>query len=106
MILRCTIEAVPWGEEQEKHLLRRFDISNEMTVHRGAFGHDLCAYWVRVFREDKNYLYDGQYQRHPDRLEAEWPLMELHDRRDGPEELVRKVLDQFESGAHWEFYDG
>lgn len=89
MTLRCTLEIVPYGDESSKYLLREFDISNVGVVERQGFGHDLCAYWVDVYEPT---LADGRV------LERAFPLPETHDRRDGAELLVAKVLETYESG--------
>jgi hypothetical protein len=91
MALRCTLEIIPFGDENHARTIRVFDISNDGTVHRGAFGNDLCAYWVKVFDPKVSEL-------SADSFETEFPLPELHNRRDGAEVLVMKVLETYESG--------
>ena len=94
MTLRATIEIVPFGEEEEKYKLFQLDISNYGTVHYGAFGHDLCTYVVKVYEPER-------FKGNEMVLFYEFPLSELHNRRDGPAKLVAKAIDDIESGwAH------
>lgn len=73
MTLRVTIEIVPWGDEGRKRTIRQFDISN-----MSAFGShsQVDDYKVKVDLEDAFIIKD-------------------HDRRDGAEVLVARVLDTY-----------
>ncbi len=87
MTLRATIEIIPYGDEESKREIFRLDISNIQLVERGAFGHDICKYSVKVYA--------------PESVHAATQLMELihegvidkHDRRDGAVALVAKAAE-------------
>lgn len=82
MTLRATIEIVPFGEEESKHTLFTFNISNVGMLRRGGFGYDLYEYRAEVFDRDNVII------RTIEDVE--------HVRRDGACDLVRKVLERFE----------
>lgn len=105
MTLRCEISIVPFGDEENKQLIRRFDISNVGQVDNLGFGHAICAYWVKVYERSRDPIGEGMY-RVQTREESQWPLMETHDRRDGAEELIRKVLQQYEDKSHDRYVPG
>jgi hypothetical protein len=48
VILRATIEAVPYGDEELKRLLWTFNISNVREIRDLGFGHVVCEYKVVV----------------------------------------------------------
>jgi hypothetical protein len=78
MTLRCTIEIVPFGIEDRKRPITVLNISN-----LGHVSDCRCAYWVET--EDHRGVYPVKHS---------FPLKQTHDRRDGAEELVRKVIEE------------
>jgi len=85
MTLRATIEIIPYGDEESKREIFRLDISNIQLVERGAFGHDICKYSVKVYApesvqgSDMELIHEG--------------VIDKHDRRDGAVALVAKAAE-------------
>jgi hypothetical protein len=73
MVLRVTLEIMPFGEEDKKRQISRFDIFNKGPAE---FGH--YRYGVIEINENEAGL---------------WSKEVLHRRDLGAEELVRKVLE-------------
>lgn len=87
MTLRITLEIVPWGDDAAKYSLGVIDIHNDGT---GVFGHD---------------RYYGSYQEHP---QGTYHITDIepisfenveHNRRDGPLELTKKVIERLQEEA-------
>ena len=94
MTLRITFEIVPYGEEANKFEIFRVDISNHGLIENKGFGHEICTYDAIFYRRNNETM---QTQLGYSEYEAEQVLGGvLHDRRDGPHILVKKVLEKFE----------
>jgi hypothetical protein len=89
MTLRCTIEIVPYGNEANKSLICRLDISNIEQLRDEGFGHQICKYSVKLFRHNNPNMRQLMEEKEWE-LSAEGEIAE-HDRRDGAVELVRKA---------------
>lgn len=78
MTLRCTIEIVPFGVEENKRQIFRFDITNNGAV---VDGDDHCLYSVKVKNQDGELIrgYMGL----------------VHRRSDGAVKLVKRALERF-----------
>lgn len=90
MTLRCTIEIVPFGVEENKQELFKLDISNVEQIEDQGFGNVLCKYNV------KQYRYLNETMRHFMKTDEEWELerefeIPIHNRRDGPIALIQKA---------------
>lgn len=97
MTLRCTIEIVPYGQEDMKQELFKLDISNIEEVENQGFGHVLCKYNV------KQYRYNNETMRRVMKTDEEWELerefeIPVHNRRDGAISLVEKAVTFIEHG--------
>ena len=95
MTLRCTIEIVPHGDENQKSNICRLDISNQGQVRYLGFGHEVCGYSVKLFR------YNNEAQQNMLKV-PEWEFeiersIEEHDRRDGAISLVQKATTLMEN---------
>jgi hypothetical protein len=93
MTLRVTIEIVPFGDENLKQGIFKFDIHNTGLVRNDGFGHEVCSYRAELFKynnETMQKLLDSpEWEK-----EGEY-LIKEHDRRDGSIELASKVTAAF-----------
>lgn len=89
MTLRCTIEIVPYGDENRKSEICRLDISNTGTVRDEGFGHQICSYSVKLFRHN-NAMEQNVCGAPKWELIGQEKIKE-HDRRDGAVALVKEA---------------
>ena len=82
MTLRCTLEIVPHGQEEDKLKIGVFNIHNVRTIEDLGFGNVYCEYRVDIKGTDKHEDDTDVFRVH-------------HNRRNGAEELVRKVLEKY-----------
>ncbi len=94
MTLRCTIEIVPYGEEDRKEQLFRVDVSNTGLVRDEGFGHHICSYSVYVYRHNNPTMRDLLKMKEWE-LEYERTIPE-HDRRDGALKLIETAIRSIE----------
>jgi hypothetical protein len=96
MTLRITIEVIPFGDEDQKQGIYKFDIHNTGLVRNEGFGHEVCSYKAEIFRFNTETIQDllgsPEWEK-----EGEFVVKE-HDRRDGAIELARKVTTVFAGG--------
>ena len=76
MTLRCTLEIIPFGDEEKKRVIRTLNISNVSFTEETPDGYNI--YVIEV----------DDYKNYNDKT----PRV-LHKREDGAEELVRKSLE-------------
>lgn len=94
MTLRCLIQIVPYGEEEDKRDLFKLDISNMGVIRDEGFGHKICEYKVKVFEKQNEVL--KRIAKEKGEELPEWDFIDEydipeHDRRDGAIALVEKA---------------
>lgn len=89
-MLQVDISIVPFGDYSEQREIFTLQIANVGVVREMPFGYTECAYEYRLIPKPHD----------RDQAMPDWtPLSEVHIRRDGALELVRKVLDDIQ--AEW-----
>lgn len=83
-MMRVTIEIVPYGLEKEKYLIRTYDIGN--IGHLSHMNPHICRYAVWELVEN-----GPREHREPE-------FYVWHDRDDGPDVLVERVLARLRTG--------
>lgn len=86
---------MPFGDYSEQRDIFTLQIANVGTVREMPFGYTECAYQYRLIPKPHD-----RDQPMPDWI----PLSEVHIRRDGALELVRKVL--YHIAVEWDPSDG
>lgn len=79
MTLRVKFEIVPYGVESDTYEIGYVDISNIEEVENLGFGHSICNYSYKAFRNNEDEPFSEG-------------LVGGHDRRDGAIKLVERVL--------------
>lgn len=89
MTLRVTIEIIPYGVEDQKQSIFKFDIHNTGLVRNEGFGHEVCSYKAELFKYNnetmQKLLGSPEWEK-----EGEYVIKE-HDRRDGMKSLNHKI---------------
>lgn len=89
MILRCTIEIIPYGDEKFKLPVCRLDISNIGMIRNDGFGHEISKYDVKLWRHNNPTI--RQLLKKSEWVLDEEGVIEEHNRRDGTIKLVHKA---------------